>query len=61
MTFSIIVIICMSLLIYNPIKTIQKSSYSFFEVPDVLDVHFVPSVDVRIVPEEPTEKKILFP
>ena len=28
----------------------------FFEVPDVLEVHVVPSEDVRMVPEDPTAR-----
>ena len=31
------------------------------DVPEVLEVHVVPSVDVRIVPELPTITKVLFP
>ena len=33
---------------------------SLFEVPEVLDVHEVPSEEVRIVPESPTATKVLF-
>jgi hypothetical protein len=32
-----------------------------FEVPDVLDVHEVPSDEVRMVPDSPTATKVLFP
>ena len=33
----------------------------FSVVPEVLDVHVIPSVEVRIVPEVPTVTKVLFP
>ena len=32
-----------------------------FDVPDVLEVHEVPSEEVRMVPEAPTTTKVLFP
>ena len=32
-----------------------------FDVPEVFEVQFIPSDDVRIVPEPPTAKKVLFP
>jgi len=31
------------------------------DVPEVLEVHVVPSEEVRIVPEKPTDTKVLFP
>ena len=31
------------------------------DVPEVLEVHDVPSVEVRMVPEAPTATKVLFP
>ena len=36
------------------------TSQSSFEVPDVLEVHDVPSEEVRMVPEPPTATKVLF-
>ena len=32
-----------------------------FEVPEVLEVHVVPSEEVRMVPDAPTTTKVLFP
>ena len=32
-----------------------------FVVPEVLEVHVVPSEEVRMVPELPTVTKVLFP
>ena len=32
-----------------------------FEVPDVLDVHEVPSDEVRMVPDDPVATKVLLP
>ena len=32
-----------------------------FDVPEVLDVHEIPSDEVRIVTESPTPTKVLFP
>ena len=32
-----------------------------FVVPEVLEVHVVPSEEVRMVPESPTVTKVLFP
>ena len=32
-----------------------------FDVPEVLEVHVVPSDEVRMVPEPPTVTKVLFP
>ena len=34
---------------------------SSFDVPEVLEVHDVPSVEVRMVPEAPTATKVLIP
>ena len=34
---------------------------SEFDVPEVLEVHVVPSVEVRMVPESPTVTKSPFP
>ncbi len=31
-----------------------------FDVPEVLEVHEIPSVEVRMVPDAPTTKKVLF-
>ena len=31
------------------------------DVPEVLEVHVVPSGEVSMVPEEPTDTKVLFP
>ena len=31
-----------------------------FDVPEVLEFHVVPSEEVRMVPERPTDTKILF-
>ena len=35
--------------------------YRRFDVPEVLEVHVVPSGEVRMVPEEPTDTNVLFP
>ena len=32
-----------------------------FDVPEVLDVHEIPSDEVRMVPDSPTPTKVLFP
>ena len=31
-----------------------------FDVPDVLEIHVVPSDEVRMVPDSPTATKVLF-
>ena len=38
----------------------EVTPLSVYEVPQVLEVHEVPSEEVRMVPEEPTATKVLF-
>ena len=41
---------------YSLYVTLLKCS----DVPEVLEVHEIPSEDVRMVPEDPTATKVLF-
>ena len=38
----------------------EVTSLKSFDVPEVLEVHEVPSVEVRMVPEAPATTKVLF-
>ena len=41
--------------------SLESTPVSWIDVPEVLEVQVIPSVEVEINPEKPTATKILFP